>query len=194
MTVTNFAIAAIRAEENYAGDARGLASGEAAKWHVLWTRSNFEQKVQEQLLQKGYEAFLPTVCQWRMFRKSKRVRQSPMFKGYLFVRHEIDKHAYLDICQTKGLVTILGSSWDRLAEVPEQEIETIKRAVRSDLPVSPHPYLKEGDRIRIIKGPLAGTEGILVRRDENSGIFILSIHLLRRSVAIEVDCTQVVPV
>ena len=169
-------------------------AGGDAKWHVLWTRSNFEQKVNEELARKGYEVFLPTLRQWRVFRKSKRVREMPMFKGYLFVRHEVDKHVYLDICQTKGLVTILGSSWDRLAHIPDREIETIKRAVHSDLPVAPHPYLKEGDHVRITKGPLSNTEGILVKRDKASGIFIVSIHLLRRSVAIQVDCTQVVPV
>jgi transcription antitermination factor NusG len=163
-------------------------------WHVLWTRSNCEQVVQEQLLNKGYEVFLPLIHQWSPRRKNgPHVCRAPMFKSYLFLRHDIDKHAYIDICKTDGLVAILGSRWDHLASVPEHEIDAIRQASSSQLPTMPYPFLTEGDRVRITEGSLANTEGILIRTERDKGLFILSVNLLRRSVAVEVHCANVIP-
>jgi len=163
-------------------------------WHVLWTRSNFERLVAEDLTAKGYEVFLPMVPQWsRDARGGQRPAVVPMFRGYLFLHHAVGKHEYIDICKTKGLVSILGARWDRLAYVPDREVETIKLAVESRLPAAPYPFLEEGDRVRLTRGSLAGAEGILVRSEPEKGLFVISVNLLRRSVAVEVDCTQVVP-
>jgi transcription antitermination factor NusG len=57
----------------------------------------------------------------------------------------------------------------------------------------PYPYLQKGQRVRIIDGPLANVEGILIRTKPNSGRLVLSIDLLKQSVAVDVDCTRVVP-
>ena len=77
--------------------------------------------------------------------------------------------------------------------VAEHEIESLRALSRSDLPSLPYPYLKEGMRVRIASGPLAGLEGILERRKEEKGFLVLSVEVLCRSVAVEVDCTSVVP-
>jgi transcription antitermination factor NusG len=58
----------------------------------------------------------------------------------------------------------------------------------------PHPYLKSGQRVRITDGPLEDVEGLLLRRNANKGVLVLSVDLLQRSVTVEVDCTRVVPV
>ena len=163
-------------------------------WHVLWTRSNFERIVYEQLLARGYTLFLPMMDQWSRTGKGRQTCRVPMFKGYLFLRHAVDKADYIDICKTKGLVGILGSRWDRLAHIPDKEIETIKLAAQSQLPTLPYPYLQEGDRVRITKGTLANAEGIFVKSDLTKGLFIISVNLLHRSIAMQVDCTHVVPV
>lgn len=162
-------------------------------WHVLWTRSNFERIVAEELTAKGYEAFLPMVEQWSKDGKGQHTCLIPMFRGYLFLHHAVDKHDYIDICKTKGLVSILGARWDRLAYVPDSEIESIRLAVESRLPATPYPFLEEGDRVRLTRGSLAGAEGILVKNESDKGLFVISVNLLRRSVAVEVDCTNVVP-
>jgi transcription antitermination factor NusG len=117
-----------------------------------------------------------------------------MFPGYVFLRHAVEKHSYLEIIKTRGLVRILGERWDRLMPVPDCEIEVIRRLVNADAPVMPHPYLHEGQRVRITHGALADVEGILVRVKPAKGLLVLSINLLQRSVAVEVDCTQVTPV
>jgi transcription antitermination factor NusG len=163
------------------------------KWRVLWTRSHSEQLVHDQLAAKGFNLFLPMMDIWSR-RNGQRVHASiPMFPGYLFLHHSLDKVGYIDVCKARGLVKVLGEGWDRLAEVPESEIEAIRKVHDSRLPAWPHPYLREGQRVRITQGLLAGAEGILLRSKANKGLLILSIELLQRSVAVEVDCTLVSP-
>ena len=91
------------------------------------------------------------------------------------------------------LVGILGERWDALAVVPDREVEAIQRVARSRVPVMAHPHLREGQRVRVTCGPLADVEGILARQEPHRGVLVLSVELLRRSVAVEVDCTWVVP-
>jgi transcription antitermination factor NusG len=114
-----------------------------------------------------------------------------MFPGYLFLHHAIDKASYLAVCQATGLVRVLGERWDQLAVVPDGEIEAIQRVLRARLAVLPHPYLRHGQRVRITAGPLVDVEGILVRSKPNRGLLVVSIDMLQRSVAVEVDCTLV---
>jgi transcription antitermination factor NusG len=116
----------------------------------------------------------------------------PMFPSYLFLHHVMDKIGFIDVAKARGLVRVLGERWDRLSIVPESEIDAIQRVLRAEVPVTPHPYLREGQRVRITHGPLAGVEGILVQSKLNKGLLVLSIDLLRRSVAVEVDATAVV--
>jgi transcription termination/antitermination protein NusG len=109
----------------------------------------------------------------------------------LFLRHAIDKTSYIDVRKARGLVRILGERWDRLSVVPDAEIEAIQTTLNACLPVMPHPYLREGQRVRITQGPLRGVEGILVQSKPTKGLLILSVDLLQRSVAVEIDCSVV---
>ena len=168
--------------------------GEAAnrQWYVLWTRSNCEQLVYDQLTAKGFHTFLPRVDVWSRRAGLRHLSRVPMFRGYLFLDHPMDKASYIEACRSTGLVRILGERWDQLAVVPDEEIDAIQRVVLSRLPALPYPYLREGQRVRITQGPLADVEGILVRSKPNKGLLVVSIDMLRRSVAVEVDCTLVV--
>jgi len=96
--------------------------------------------------------------------------------------------------KAQGLVRILGERWDRLEAIPAAEVEAIQRVVQTNLTVTPYPYLREGQRVRITDGPLAGLEGRLVRSRPQRGLLVLTVDLLRRSVAVEVDCAAVEPV
>jgi transcription antitermination factor NusG len=113
-----------------------------------------------------------------------------MFPGYLFLHHAMDLNSYTEVLKTRELVRVLGDGRDRLAVVPYAEIEAVQKVVQAHLPALPYPYsLREGQRVRITKGPLAGVEGILVHTKPNKGLLVLSIELFQRSVAVEVDCT-----
>ena len=159
------------------------------RWRVLWTHSNCEQLVSDQLAARGFDLFLPTVEAWRRHGGVRRLARVPLFRGYLFLRHAMDKASYLEVYKARGLVRVLGERWDRLDVVPDAEIEAIQKLLHSGQPILPHPYLREGQRVRITHGPLADVEGILVRANPKKGLLVVSVNLLRRSVAVQLDCT-----
>jgi len=163
------------------------------QWHVLWTRSHCEQLVHDQLAIKGFHLLLPRTNLWSRQRGVRRLAPVPMFPGYVFLRHAMDKESYVEVRKARGLVEILGGRWDRLAAVPEREVAAIEKVDRARLPALPHPYLRQGHRVRITHGPLVDVEGFLVRVNVNRGVLLLSVDLLQRTVAVEVDCTGVVP-
>ncbi|MGH7406788.1 MAG: transcription termination/antitermination protein NusG [Candidatus Methylomirabilales bacterium] len=160
-------------------------------WYVLWTCSHSEQLVYDQLAAKGFHLFLPKLDVWSRRGGLRHIIRAPMFPGYLFLHHAMDRASYLEVRKARGLVRLLGEGWDRPAVVPDGEIEAIQKVLGAHLPARPYPYLQEGQRVRITRGPLADVEGILVRIKPNKGMLVLSIDLLQRSVAVEVDCTLV---
>jgi len=170
-----------------------VAGPQPGSWYALWTHSHCEQLAHDQLIQKGFAAFLPKIDVWSRRRGSRRLIPTPMFPGYLFLRHAMDKSAYVEISRVRGVVRILGERWDHLTTIPEDDIRAIETVTASRQPVLPYPYLKEGQRARITGGPLAGVEGILVETRAKQGLLVLSVHLLQRSVAVVVDGTDVVP-
>src|SRR4029450_6370195 len=111
-----------------------------------------------------------------------------MFPGYLFLHSLVDSATYLEVRQARGLVRILGQGWDRLAVVPEEEIQIIYSVLRSRLPIHPHPYLREGQRVRIRRGPLSGVEGIFVVGKANTGRLAPPVAPLKQGVPVEVAC------
>ena len=165
-----------------------------ASWFAVWTHSHCEQLVHDQLAGKGFRMFLPTMRTWSRRAGKQRLIPVPMFQSYLFINHAIDKRSYVEILNTRGVVRILGARWDELLPVADAEIDALRRIQDADVPVLPHAYLREGQRVRIHEGPLTGVEGVLVRSRPNRGVLVLSVDLLRQSVALEVDCTAVVPV
>jgi transcription antitermination factor NusG len=180
-------------------DDRGFRTegGEAlldARWFAIWTHSHCEQLVHDQLRAKDFHAFLPIVRIWSRRSGARRLIARPMFPGYLFIHHMMDKAGYIEILKTKGITRILGGRWDRLTPVADAEIEALQRVITTDQLVLPHPYMREGQRVRIDAGPLAGIEGIFVRSRPNRGLLVLSVNLVHQSVAVEVDCTAVIPI
>src|SRR5436190_4987687 len=163
----------------------------AAQWFVAWTHSNSERLVHDQLAGRGFDAFLPTLKTWSRRRGTRSMIDVPMFPGYVFVRHAIDKRSHVEILKTRGIVRMLGARWDQLAAVPDREVDAIRLMAGSSVPVMPHTFLREGQRVRIGAGPLDGVQGILVATRPQKGLLVVSIELLQRSVAVEVDCTQV---
>lgn len=169
------------------------SSDASAAWYALWTHSHCEQLVHDQLEAQGFLPFLPTVDVWSQRRGARRLVKSPMFPGYLFLRHRMDKESYLRLRSARGLARVLGERWDRLAVIPDSEMNPVRVAAATDCPVLPFPYLREGQRARVVRGPLSGLEGILVESRPDRGLLVLSVHLLQRSVATSVDATTVVP-
>src|SRR6185436_7974713 len=129
-------------------------------WYAIWTHSHCEQSVHEQLVERGFRSFLPVINTWSRRRGVKRLIPSPMFPGYLFLRHQMDKGGYIDVTRVKGVVRVLGERWDRLSPIPDDEIDSIEKAASGERRVLPFPYMAQGQRARITAGPLTGVEGI----------------------------------
>jgi transcription antitermination factor NusG len=184
---------AVRQEASALAEAGTVSSGPPRPWHVLWTHSHYEQIVCDQLAAKGFHPFLPCMGVWSTRAGRRRMIGVPMFPGYVFLNDALDKTAHVEARKARGTVCVLGEGWDHPARVPEEEMEAIRRVVNSRLPTLPYPYLTEGRRVRIIAGPLAGLEGILVKARPEKGLLVLSVNLLQRSVAAEVDWTHVAP-
>ena len=172
--------------------AHGPGAGEG-KWHALWTRSHFEQRVFDQLAARGFHPFLPKIDLWSERGRTPHRVSVPMFPGYLFLHDTLDPRRYIEVCQTRGLVALMGQRWDRLAEIPDEEIAAIAKLERVDLPKRPHPFLHTGQRVRITHGPLAGIEGLLLELKADRQLLVVSIALLRRSVAVEVEYGSAAP-
>jgi transcription antitermination factor NusG len=150
-------------------------------WHVLWTRSHCEQQVHEQLRARGFEMFLPRTRHWTAPTGEQRLCGAPMFPGYVFLRHALDQESYLEVRRTRGLIAVLGEGWH-------------KRLAESGLRILPHPYLKVGQQVRVRRGTLSGIEGILARSHPQKGLFVVSLDILKRSVAVELERTALEPI
>jgi transcription antitermination factor NusG len=145
----------------------------------------------DQLAAKGFHIFLPKIDVWSRRAGKKHLISGPMFPGYLFLRHVMDKTSYIEVRKARGLVRILGERWDKPSVVPNVEIEAIQTTLRVSIPIMPHPYLREGQRVCITQGPLQGVEGILVQSKPAKGLLIISVDLLRCSIAVEIDYSVV---
>ena len=164
----------------------------SSNWYAIWTRSHSERLVFDQLAALGFNAFLPELGLWSKRQGQMRVLQTPMFPGYLFVRDSMDKHAYIQMLKVRGLVRILENGWTKLTPVPDDEVSAIETAMNAGVPMFPHA-LHEGDHVRVTDGPLKGVEGVFVQDKPDRGRLIVSIGLLGRGIAMEVDCTSITP-
>jgi len=160
------------------------------RWYALRTRSRHEKVVRDQLDKQGIEPLLPTVKRLSQWKDRKKEIEVPLFSGYCFVRFaQQDK---LPIQNVTGVVEIVGSG-SRPEPIPEEEIEALRRLMSSVLPYDPHPYLREGMRVEVVRGPLQGVYGILLRKEKRHRL-VLGVHLIQQAAAVEIDVKDVMPV
>jgi len=159
-------------------------------WYALRTRSRHEKMVRDQLAQQGIEPLLPTVKRLSQWKDRKKEVEVPLFSGYCFVRFTSDQK--LPVLKTVGVVDIVGGG-QRPEPIPDEEITAIQTLIASVLPYDPHPYLQEGMRVEVIRGPLQGLHGILLRKEKRHRL-VLGIRLIQQAAAVEIDTADVVPV
>ena len=152
-------------------------------WYAVRTKSNCERAASIALSQKGYDSFLPTYSVQHRSKQRLITKERPLFPGYFFCRFDMLKR--MPIMTTPGVLFVLGFGNDP-TPVPESEIEAIQTVVRSGRTAAPYPLTREGDRIRINGGPMKGLEGVLVRHKADYRL-VISVTMLQRSVAVEVD-------
>jgi len=156
-------------------------------WYAVCTRHQHEKVAARILVDKAFEVFLPLYKAPRRWQDRIKEISVPLFPGYLFVREGLDR--WLPILNTTGVSSIV-SCGGRPAAIPFSEIEAVRQIVESTLRVEPHPFLRSGDWVRVKYGPIAGVEGILLRK-KNTARLVLSVEMLGKSAAVEVDATHV---
>lgn len=170
-------------------DGAHLATQTEPHWYAAYTCAQHEKRVAEQLAEREVEHLLPlysAVHRW----KDRRVRvELPLFPGYVFVRLAL--HDRLRVLQVPSIVRLVGFGGLPTA-LPDDQIELLRSGLADRLHAGPHPFLAVGRRVRIVRGPLAGLEGVL-RRKKNSLRFVLSVELIQRSIAVDVDAADVEP-
>jgi len=167
-------------------------SGQRAAWYALYTSSRHEKMVAKQLEARQIETFLPLYRTWHRWKDRRKQVELPLFPGYVFV--QMNSGNRVDLLRISGVVYLV-SFLGKPAPLAGSEVDSLRRGLigSSVLPLQPHPYLKAGRKVRIRSGPMAGVEGIFVRRKDIVRV-VLSVSLIERSVAVEIDETDVEPI
>jgi transcription antitermination factor NusG len=155
-------------------------------------RSRHEKVAAAAIQAAGIETFLPLMTQVHQWSDRRKPVEVPMFPGYLFVRIQTLPELVLRVLQSPGVVTFVGNGAGA-TPIADDEINNFRTAIVGKVACTPYPFLKIGDRVRVVGGAFNGVEGVLVGRGPQSKL-ILSISLIQRSIAISVYNLDVVPV
>jgi transcription antitermination factor NusG len=159
-------------------------------WWAVYTKHQHEKVISEMLAAKGAEVFLP-VYDLQRRRKQRTVTLTlPLFPGYLFVREQRDMR--LAVVSTPGvhMIVTLGAE---LGVISDSEIQNLQIAISARRGIEPHPFCRLGERVRIVRGPLCGLEGILVRQKSGCRV-VVSVPMLTQSASVEVHVSELVVV
>lgn len=160
-------------------------------WFAIWTRSRHEKIVRDQLEKKAdVDVFLPTIGKWSRWKDRKKKIDWPLFPGYVFARFVPDER--VGILKVDGVVQIISNN-GMLSAIPDEEIDSIRTLVESELAYDPVPLIKEGDMVKVTSGPLKGVVGRLVTKKGASARLVLSVDLIGQAVSVEVDAADVKP-
>jgi transcription antitermination factor NusG len=164
-----------------------LSPHEAGDWYAVYTRHQHEKVAAISLSKKGFEVFLPLYREIRQWKDRRKELLLPLFPCYVFLRGDVDRRS--DILSTPGIHSLICVGND-VASVPDAELEPIRRIISNQLQSEPCASLQCGDHVVVKSGPLAGIRGVLLRKKDRLRL-VLSVNLLHRGVAVEVDESSV---
>lgn len=165
-------------------------SKDIAHWYALHVKSRHEFQVVERLTGAGIDAFLPSWKKNSTWKDRNKIIQLPLFPGYLFVHTDNNHTARITILKIKGVVRLLGTLPGQPEPVPVEQVSSLKKIIDAGINLDPFPYLREGQRVRIIRGPLVGIEGILVQKP-NQHCLVLSVDIISQSTAVTIEAGDV---
>ena len=159
------------------------------KWYAAYTYSYHEKRVAGQLRERSIAHFLPLYQTVRNWRNGRANLQLPLFPGYVFV--QIARADRIRVLGISSVVRLVGTSTGPVV-IPDAEIQTLQKGLSSSVHAEPCPYLTVGSRVRIRRGPFSGAEGFLIRKKQKCKV-VISLEIIMRSVAVEVDASDVEP-
>ena len=161
-----------------------------AKWFAVYTSSRHEKNVAKHFSDRQIKHFLPLYPKKHRWAKRKSVTlELPLFPNYVFVHVALQKR--IGVLSVPGVLGIVGCG-QVPSPLPEIEIEALQASVNLAR-CEPHGYLVAGERVRVRSGAMEGMEGILIRK-KNELRLVLTLQLIQRSVAVELDCDDVEPI
>jgi transcription antitermination factor NusG len=158
-------------------------------WYALYTCARHEKQVARQIEQRHISCFLPVYRSVRRWKDRRKELELALFPSYVFVHIALkDRLKVLQVASAVRFVSFNGHP----APLPEADMESLMSGLSRGVRAEPHPYLTAGRRVRVRSGPLSGAEGILVRRKDKFRV-VLSLDLIMRAVAVEVDEADIEP-
>jgi transcription antitermination factor NusG len=164
-----------------------LVAPDKVQWYVAQTCSRHEKKVNEQLLSRRVETFLPLYTAIHNWKDRRKKVELPLFPGYVFVRIPFDDR--LRVLELPSVVRLI-SSKGRPIPLSESDIDALRNGLAKQVKAEPYPFLTAGQRVRVKSGPLEGMTGILVRKKQQYRV-VLTLDPIARSVAVEVDISDI---
>ncbi|GAB6182740.1 UpxY family transcription antiterminator [Thermodesulfovibrio hydrogeniphilus] len=160
-------------------------------WYALYTKARHEFKVRNRLDLMNIETFLPTVERTQRWSDRKKKVTFPLFSCYLFVRTSITYEDKVKILRTPGVVKFVSLKNGAPEPIPDEQILNLKKAIESKEQIDLYPYLKEGLRVRVKKGPLEeGVIGVLIEKREGY-LLVLSVDVIQQGAALKIDASFV---
>lgn len=160
-------------------------------WFAIRVRPRYEKQVAQSIAAKGISTFLPLYAERRQWSDRTKELEKPLFDGYVFCH--INPEERLPVLVTPGVIQFVGVGRTPVP-VEDAEIEAVRAVVDSGAVTRPWAFLKEGDRVRIDAGPLRNVEGILVRNEKDNDQVVVSITLLQRAMAVQVERDWLTPI
>lgn len=164
-----------------------LSGSATPRWYAAYTCVHHEKRILRQLTERHIDGFVPLYHSVRRWKDRRKELDLVLFPGYVFVRIPLQER--LRVLQVPGVVSFVNFN-GLPTPLPEGEVEALRKAFAQGIFAEPHPYLKTGRRVLIRNGPFTGVEGVLLRK-KDSYRFVLSIEMIMRSVAIEMDAVDV---
>lgn len=156
-------------------------------WYAIYTRPRHEKSVFTSLEEKGIDAFLPLTIEMRQWKDRKKEVEIPLFSGYVFINIELKNKLYA--LETNGVVRLIGFG-GKPAQIPDWQIEQLKRLVVSQTTVIAEDWLRTGDSVEVVEGPLAGIRGYLQEKRGQHSVVIL-LEGIRQAASFVVEASQV---
>lgn len=159
------------------------------RWYAAQTCSRHEKRISEYLQARGVSSFLPLYSAQRRWADRKVKVELPLFPGYLFVHIPLTER--LRVLELPGVVRLV-SARGQAVPIADAEIDSLRQGLSSGGNAEPHPFIKVGEKVQVIAGPFAGCTGILVRKKDSLRL-VVSLDIIMRSVAVEVDACDIEP-
>jgi transcription antitermination factor NusG len=156
-----------------------------SSWYAVHTMARHEKRVAAQFAEKHVCTFLPLLHQVHRWSDRRRIVEIPMFSCYAFVRMVQTVEERLKVLRTPGVLGFVGNERQGTS-IPEEQIESLRKAISEKVPCLPHPFMSAGKRVRIRGGSLDGVEGILMLQGRDQRL-VISVELLQRSVCVQVE-------